>query len=220
MSVYLYHLFCFLLGICVQGRNSLCHDYGFNKCSGDLYAQIFELNTGSQAICQNLCGTLPECQFYAFYKEPVQNVDCHLFKEPFSAYINHCQIRIGPPNVFGGTSECLTPEEHTCDIEQSGNCNLFGRIMETNLDTPTVETCQEVCNINKMCKYWEWSVEREVCSLYDSDEKDCGIVFGPGEECTTVPTTSTAPTVASTTCGSSGTGNIYNDMVRRCKVYG
>ena len=158
---------------------------------------IFSLNAGSQEKCQEFCNVMNNenynCQFYAFYKKPIQNVDCHLYDEPFSAYINHCDRRIGPRNKET-PSTCFNPQENSCEISQNENCNLFGRILESNLATPSPQICQEVCSINADCMYWEWSHEKQICNLYDSDEKQCDIVFGPRGDCTSMPTTTRTST--------------------------
>ena len=54
-------------------------------------------------------------------------------------------------------------------------------MIETNIQSPDVFTCEAFCKINQRegCKYWEWSRERAACNLYDSAEKQCNIVFGP-----------------------------------------
>ena len=173
-----------------SGDYSQCHDYGFNECTQDPNAQIGEINMGTQEKCHVFCELYDDCQFYAFRQNhPINDFDCHIYGEPFNTYIDHCNIRYGPRDEDNLLSnKCLSPAESTCDIEQNENCNLLGHIIESNLVTPRVEICQELCNINSECKYWEWNRERETCNLYDSEETHCNIVFGTKGECTTQPT--------------------------------
>jgi len=198
-----------LLLLVIYGASSekpVCQDYAFKDCLQDEEAEFVAFNTGSQLKCQKHCEIEEECQFYSFHHRPTQNVDCHLFREPFSAYINHCNTRSGPPDDV--PSSCLTPKENSCEIEQQENCVMYGQVIESDLDSPSVEICAALCKTNEArCKYWEWDKESKLCSFYDSIDKQCNIIHGPrdGEpgDCSTDPTTATTEgsTASQGTCG-------------------
>ena len=200
--------FLFLFLSSSMGQESPCNDYAVNDCTQDPDAEFLAFNAGSQVKCQKHCEIQEECQFYAYHKKPTQNVDCHLFAEPFHVYAGHCDVSTGPLNQDPPGS-CLTPQENSCEIEQHENCVLYGKILESNIQSPDVVTCEAFCKINQGegCKYWEWSRERAACNLYDSAEKQCNIVFGPRNgapgDCgtTTTGTTTTGSTAQPGTCG-------------------
>jgi len=204
------HALCLLfLSSLASAQDSPCNDYAVNDCTQDPDAEFLAFNTGSQLKCQMHCEIEEECLFYAFHKKPSQNVDCHLFKEPFSVYASHCDVRTGPLNQ-SPPAKCLSPDENSCEIEQHENCNLWGKILESQLASPDVSTCEALCKINQGegCKYWEWSREKKTCNLYDSGEKQCNIAFGPSDgapgDCgTTDPPASTTEgsTASQGTCG-------------------
>merc|ERR1712240_117572 len=157
-----------------------CSEYTANKCTGDPYAEIIAFNAGSQEKCQAHCELFSNCKFYAFHTLMSQGVDCHLFDEPFSAYINHCKERGGPwvPKQEQG-GPCFSPEENSCEVAQYGNCNMMGKIEETFDNTPYEKTCEKICSLNSVCKFWVHSSETNECHLYDSAEKKCNVAFGP-----------------------------------------
>ena len=89
-------LFLFLSSSMCQ--ESPCNDYAVNDCTQDPDAEFLAFNAGSQVKCQKHCEIQEECQFYAYHKKPTQNVDCHLFAEPFHVYAGHCNVSTGPLN--------------------------------------------------------------------------------------------------------------------------
>merc|ERR1739838_445086 len=166
----------------ILGQESPCKNYAVNDCNQDENAEIFAMNTGSQLKCQQHCEIEEECQFYSFHTKPTQNVDCHLFSEPFSVYVGHCDVQMGPLNP-SPPAKCMSPDENSCEVEQYENCIISGKYVETGLTSPDAVTCEALCNINQGqgCKYWEWSREKGECNLYDSADKQCNIAFGPSD---------------------------------------
>jgi len=194
----------------VLGQDSPCNAYAVNDCLQDPDAEIIAFNTGTQLKCQQHCEIEEECQFYSFHKRPSQNVDCHLFREPFKVYLGHCNVRTGPLDQDPQNNECLIPEENSCGVQQHENCNLWGTVLETCLDSPNDITCMALCKVNQGegCKYWEWNRESQCCNLYDSADKQCNIAFGPregtpgdcGQSTDKPPTTTTGSTAKPGTC--------------------
>merc|ERR1711973_6195 len=133
-----------------------CSDFFLGQCTGDLNAEIIQFNTGSQEKCQAHCELFDGCQFYSFYETPTQNVDCHLFNEPFSAYVNHCNLRGGPKI----------------------------QIIEGTWSAPTALACEKICGgYNPAgepgCEMWTFEKQEQKCSLNDSAEMKCNVAFGP-----------------------------------------
>jgi len=155
-----------------------CSGYSVNDCQGDVSAEIIQFTTRDLTKCQQHCALFDDCTFYAFYDNPIQSVDCHIFREPFNAYLNHCNIRQGVKSG-GSNGNCITPDEFTCEVEQTEGCNPYGSILESNIPFPTPEACRSYCDINADCKMWEFDVEKVLCSTYNSAEKMCNIKFGP-----------------------------------------
>merc|ERR1712013_784089 len=125
-----------------MGQESPCNDYAVNDCTQDPDAEFLAFKAGSQVKCQKHCEIQEECQFYAYHKKPTQNVDCHLFAEPFHVYAGHCDVSTGPLNR-DPPGACLTPQENSCEIEQHENCVLYGKILESNIQSPDGVTCPE-----------------------------------------------------------------------------
>ena len=180
-----------------------------NDCTQDPDAEVIAFNTGSQQKCQLHCEIEEDCQFYSYHKNPSQNVDCHLFREPFSVYVGHCDVRTGPLSDDVPAKCENSPDENSCQIEQHENCNLWGKRLESDLKSPDVSTCQALCKVNQGegCRYWEWSREKGTCNLYDSADKQCNIAFGPSDgapgDCGATPTekpTEIPPTAKPGTC--------------------
>jgi len=190
------------------GQDPPCNDYAVNDCAQDEGAEIISFNTGSQLKCQQHCELFDDCQFYSFHKKPTQNVDCHLFNEPFNVYLNHCDVRMGPLNQ-SPPAKCMNPEENSCEIQQHENCNLWGVVKESDIPAQDSTTCEAFCKLNQdQCKYWQWFREKGTCNLLDSAQKECNIVFGPREgapgDCGTTekpPDTTTGSTASPGVCG-------------------
>jgi len=163
-----------------------CSDFFLGQCTGDLNAEIIQFNTGSQEKCQAHCELFDGCQFYSFYESPTQNVDCHLFNEPFSAYVNHCNLRGGPKiqDAANQGSTCFSPSGNTCEVSQLSDCNFYGSIIEGTWSAPTALACEKVCGgYNPAgepgCEMWTFEKQEQKCSLYDSAEMKCNVAFGP-----------------------------------------
>merc|ERR1711872_1007822 len=182
-----------LLPCCAMSQVSLCHDYAVNECNKDKDGELLTLNAASQLNCHEYCKITEGCLFYSFYEKPIQNVNCHLFGEPFHVYLNHCDVHSGPLTQ-NPTSKCLNPEENSCELNHYEECVLYGTALERKLAAPEVSVCEEFCRINQGqgCKYWQWNRERETCDLFDSAEKRCNVKFGPKQfspdECGSVGT--------------------------------
>jgi len=129
------------------------------------------------------------------------NVNCHLFKESFNVYLDHCDVHSGPLNQ-DLSATCFYPDEGSCEVEQFEDCVLYGKILERNLAAPDMMVCEKICKLNQGqgCRYWTWNREQELCDLYDSAEKICNIKFGPKSvrpgECEPAETTTESTTTA------------------------
>ena len=177
--MYLLALF-FLLPVLVRSEDPPCTDYAVTECNKDENGELFSLDAESQANCQQFCEDAKDCLFYAYYKTTVMNVNCHLFREPFHVYLDHCDVHSGPLNK-NSPSKCFYPEENSCEVEQFEDCVLYGTVLERDIAAPDVAICEEFCRLNEGggCRYWQWNREKETCDLFDSAEKVCNIVFGP-----------------------------------------
>jgi len=157
-----------------------CKDYMSSKCAGDPYSEVIAFNVGSQELCQAHCELFENCQFYSFHILPTQGVDCHLYDEPFTAYVNHCKEVGGPAK---GSSDlhgpCFSPDPDSCEIQQYGDCNMFGQV-EEEVDSVTDKfKCEQFCSLNKVCQYWTYNTETQSCKLFNDDGKKCNVAFGP-----------------------------------------
>jgi len=169
-----------------------CSDYAVSECTGDLNAVYLQLNTDRDK-CQQYCALEEDCKFYRYTDQPFQGVNCLLYKEPFNTYISHCNLRSGPKDP---TPNCLTPNEDTCDVVNSGKCIYFGTTAETF--SVSREDCIALCSINPDCKLWTHQQEQQHCELLKSPEGSCNEVYGPRSKSPTecgedVVTTTTDP---------------------------
>ena len=170
----------YLLPVLVRSEDPPCTDYAVTECNKDENAELFSLDAESQANCQQFCEDAKDCLFYAYYKTTVMNVNCHLFREPFHVYLDHCDVHSGPLNQ-NPPSKCFNPDGNSCEVEQFEDCVLYGTVLERNIAAPDVTICEEFCRLNEGggCRYWQWNREKESCDLFDSADKVCNIVFGP-----------------------------------------
>jgi len=172
-------LLLFLQIFTVQGFTD-CSEFFLGACTGDEYAEFIQFNTGTQEKCQAHCEIEDSCQFYSFHTNPTQNVDCHLFNEPFHAYVNHCNLRGGPKREGADQgSSCFEATGDTCEVSQLQDCIPFGSIIEGTDSAPTALDCERVCGAYPDCKLWTFENEQERCSLYNDAEMRCNIAFGP-----------------------------------------
>merc|ERR1711971_1505715 len=111
-----------------------CSEFFLGACNGDDYAAFIKFNTGTQAKCAAHCGIEEDCQFYRFEADPQQGVDCHLYDEKFSAYVNHCNLRGGPKregvNQGRLLMELTLPRMHLivrkfAEVIQTARCGLL-----------------------------------------------------------------------------------------------
>ena len=176
--MYLLYVF-FLLPYLARSQHPPCTDFAVNECAKEQDGEISSFNAESQLSCQQSCKITDDCLFYAFHKIPVMDVNCHLFKEPFHVYLDHCDIHSGPP-IQNPPSKCFNPDENSCEVAQFEDCVLLGTVLEMNIAASDVTTCEELCRLHKggRCRYWEWSRERKTCDLYDSTDKVCNIRLG------------------------------------------
>ena len=175
-------LFLFLIPLhFVLSQQTPCYDFAVSDCYKDQNAELLAVNADSQLNCQEFCKITGGCLFYAYYESPpIQSVNCHLFKEPFNLYLDHCDVLSGSVSA-NPPAKCLDPFENSCEVEQFEDCVLYGTVLERNVPAPDVTICEEFCRINQEagCKYWQWNRERETCDIFDSADKVCNIKFGP-----------------------------------------
>jgi len=162
-----------------------CSEFFVGECTGDEPGEINQFNVGSQEKCQAFCQlndyTTPSfCEFYSFHTDPSQGVDCHLFKIPFKAYVNHCNV-VGGPKREGADqgSSCLGASGDTCEVSQSQDCTFYGKILEVSDSPPTLLDCEKFCGAIPECQLWTFEKEQRRCNLYDNAEKLCNVAFGP-----------------------------------------
>jgi len=162
-----------------------CSEFFVGQCSGDLSAEVIQFNTQTQDRCQGHCELYdiqgPQyCEFYSFHATPTQGVDCHLFNEPFHAYVNHCNL-VGGPKREGAAqgSSCFEATGDSCEVSQLQDCNFDGSIIEGTDAAPTALDCEKVCGGYPDCKLWTFEKEQERCNLYNDDGKRCKVAFGP-----------------------------------------
>merc|ERR1711971_1533354 len=107
-----------------------CSEFFLGACNGDDYAAFIKFNTGTQAKCQAHCTIEEDCQFYRFEADPQQGVDCHLYDEKFSAYVNHCNLRGGPKREGANQgSSCFDASGDTCEVAQQEIAYSLGRLL-------------------------------------------------------------------------------------------
>jgi len=178
------------LSLAFTSAKSPCESFSLSECDGDTNAVYLQINT-SREKCQQYCAIEEDCLFYRFAEQPVQGVNCLLYKEPFYVFTSHCNIRAGPKNP---SQKCLSPSEDSCEIVQNSKCIYYGTTLE-HFDVG-LEECIALCEINPSCQLWTHNEESKRCELLDSAEASCNEVFGPSSyvpaECGEhVPTTTT-----------------------------
>ena len=118
---------------CVRGKNgrkmlgslldlsknielSILQKVASTECDPDQPSIVFEGSMASEEDCVELCNFYAnsasfECTFAAWEKKTLMGI-CHLYNEPFSTYLSHCDVISGPPDVSG----CLVehPDENSC----------------------------------------------------------------------------------------------------------
>jgi len=103
-----------------------------------------------------------------------------LFKIPFKAYRNHCNLVGGPKReVADQGSSCFDATGDTCEVSQLQDCFFDGKIIEHSESPPTPLDCEKFCGITDECKLWTFEKEERRCSLYNEDGKTCDVAFGP-----------------------------------------
>jgi len=165
-----------------------CSEFILGDCDGDANAVLMEFNTGTQQKCSAHCSIEENCQFYRFEENPSQGVNCYLFKEPFRAYVNHCNLRGGPRREGADLgSSCFSPSGDTCEVAQQEDCYLYGGIIDGTDSAPSALACEAVCGGTPECQMWTFETEENRCNLWDDAGMQCNKVFGPHsgtpEEC-------------------------------------
>jgi len=167
----------------------------------------------SEQDCVDLCNVYAniaslECTFAAWEKKTLMGT-CHLYNEPFSTYLSHCDVISGPPDVSG----CLVehPDENSCHGVRDGECVMQGRVFETFESIGGWQDCANICKgMPSRCKAWSYRDEPiRTCDLYDSADKQCSFSYTPSgvnlDECGFDPTTATKTTIATTTTTTTST---------------
>merc|ERR1712037_337257 len=147
-----------------------CSEFILGDCSGDASAVLMQFNTGTQDKCSAHCGIEDKCQFYRFEANPSQGVNCYLFKEPFGAYVNHCDLRGGPKREGADQgSSCFSPTGDTCETSQQEDCYLYGGVIDETDSAPSALACEQI-----------WSPVTARCGLLRRKEigADCGTMLG------------------------------------------
>merc|ERR1712183_282387 len=163
----------------------IARSFFLGQCSGDVMAEIIQLNAGTQEKCQAFCELYdiqgPQyCEFYRFDATPSQGVDRHLFNEPFRAYVNHCKSRGGPKREGANQgSSCFSPSGDTCEVAQQQDCVLFGAAIDGIESAPDEFTCEKLCGAYPTCQLWFFDREEKRCSLFDDAGIQCNKIFGP-----------------------------------------
>merc|ERR1711971_823269 len=179
-----------------------CSEFFVGDCTGDAPAEILRWNVGSQEKCQAHCSIEEDCKFYRFEANPGQDVDCHLFKEPFHAYVNHCNLRGGPKREEADQgSSCFDATGDTCEISQLSDCTPEGKVIETTTAAPTAIDRERFCGGYPECKLWTFEKQEERCSLWDDAGNRCKIAFGPHSGTPEQCESSVLPTQEPTTPG-------------------
>ena len=84
------------------------------QCSVDSPSIVYEKSLDAEDQCTQLCDSFSQtsvgCTFSHWTRDDHY---CRLYKEPLSAYLGHCQLLGGPPDL--GDCPVTHPEDSSCD---------------------------------------------------------------------------------------------------------
>ena len=110
------HILGGLLNLSTNIESAMLQKVASTECDPDQPSIVWEEPMASEQDCVDLCNVYAniaslECTFAAWEKKTLMGT-CHLYNEPFSTYLSHCDVISGPPDVSG----CLVehPDENSC----------------------------------------------------------------------------------------------------------
>ena len=75
---------------------------------------VFEGSLEAKDQCTSLCDAYSNIPLGCTFAQWTQsNCYCRLYNEPISAYLGHCQLLAGPPNL--GDCPVTHPKDSSCD---------------------------------------------------------------------------------------------------------
>jgi len=171
-------LFLNLLAIPRSFGENICEDVTFDECNLDEGKPIDIRYTYDEVECQGYCQLSSSCTFFRF--DLLAEIDnCIQFE---INYRDSCNIVAAPINR--DVNQCLSNATETCDKMIDETCKYNGLIESSTPGFITGATdCDELCQIQagRGCLYWEFNKNLEICTTFNSNNKDrkCSIVSGP-----------------------------------------
>jgi len=212
MKIFLF-LFLNLLAIPRSFGENICQDVTFDECNLEEGRPTDTLFTVDSIMCQDICQSFTNCNFFRFNRTATQpDNNCQFFE---ANYRDSCNIVAAP--IDRDVNECLSNTDNTCDKMIEETCQYSGNVIYDA--TPGTITdaadCGDLCiDFEQLeCRYWKFDKNNETCTLYDSDDRSCNILSGPEEpsieSCegtTTAMEATTTPFSCPKTTNSSGGG--------------
>jgi len=157
-----------------------CTEYMLNDCTPPKYREYF--NAGSQELCQAHCFLFGWCSFYAYHFGGSEGIDCYLYDDDFSSYMDSCNVQGGPKRQGSDQAgSCFHPDTSSCEVSQKAICNL-GRVDQETEGSDSPEFCETLCGVDGDCEYWTYNYKDQKCQTYASlpnFNEECEVFFGP-----------------------------------------
>jgi len=141
----------------VRGSLDACAEVTSTECSVDAPSIVFEGSLDVEDQCTSLCdaysATPMGCTF-AHWTSIGRK--CRLYNEPLWAYLSHCELLGGPPDLV----DCPVthPEDSSCDGLRESECVYYGDVAEIIENADSWELCAAACRLNS---YAAWTFRSE-----------------------------------------------------------
>jgi hypothetical protein len=152
-----------------------------NSPPHDLYEEISRIH--SAEVCQWFCTDVysPNCTWFLYDKT---TLDCKLFDGPQENFYADCK-EVGFAEPGTSFSECLSPfgsaNDDICYHFREDYCRFEWDLLDNLEYVDNITHCQAACKVNKICNFYTFVKDRNICKLHSVDlsTRICDITHGP-----------------------------------------